>query len=68
VNVSPPKSPPESIGGAVYSYAGQWPWHAALFHEDIGYICGATLISNMHLLTGEIAMNTQSEFFTFFLS
>jgi hypothetical protein len=33
---------------------GQWPWHAALFHAQgpqLMYTCGATLISETHILT-----------------
>ncbi|XP_017770062.1 PREDICTED: serine protease gd-like isoform X5 [Nicrophorus vespilloides] len=33
---------------------GEFPWHAALYHErgaDLQYICGASLISRNHLIT-----------------
>ncbi|XP_063924172.1 serine proteinase stubble-like isoform X3 [Zophobas morio] len=33
---------------------GQWPWHAALYHTQgaqLTYTCGATLISENHILT-----------------
>ncbi|CAH1118379.1 unnamed protein product [Phaedon cochleariae] len=33
---------------------GQWPWHAALYHSkgiQLIYICGATLISERHVVT-----------------
>lgn len=33
---------------------GEYPWHAALYHArgiDLTYICGATLISRIHLIT-----------------
>ncbi|XP_056640183.1 serine protease gd-like isoform X1 [Diorhabda sublineata] len=33
---------------------GEYPWHAALYHArgiDLSYICGATLISRLHLIT-----------------
>lgn len=35
-------------------YAGQWPWHAALYHHkgyEIKYACGATLITEQHVVT-----------------
>jgi hypothetical protein len=38
---------------AVDSYRGQWPWYVPLFDEYHGFVCGATLISDRHLLTGE---------------
>lgn len=33
---------------------GEYPWHAALYHVkeiDLAYICGASLISNYHVIT-----------------
>jgi secreted trypsin-like serine protease len=38
---------------ALDSYRGQWPWYVPLFHQNKGFFCGATLISDRHLLTGE---------------
>lgn len=37
-----------------FVFLGQWPWHAALFHAQgpqLMYTCGATLISETHILT-----------------
>lgn len=30
---------------------GDWPWHAAVFKKDVGYICGGTIISENFILT-----------------
>lgn len=45
-------------GGAKFS-RGRFPWMVALFYDDDDvdepkYICGGTLISLKHILTGEI--------------
>lgn len=44
--------------GGKESYAGQWPWLAALFKNNtpgqpFEYFCGASLINKRTLLTGE---------------
>lgn len=48
------------IGADEYSLPGQWPWLASVFSVNLGdenrrenFVCGATLISNSHVLTGE---------------
>jgi hypothetical protein len=43
-----------SVGmGATYVYPGEWPWLAQIFNNGF-YQCGASIISNVHLLTGEL--------------
>lgn len=39
---------------------GDWPWQVAIFRKDlvdgslsIKFICGGTLISRMHIITGQ---------------
>lgn len=42
------------IIGADNPYYGQWPWVATLFLKELEkFFCGATLISEKHLLTGK---------------
>lgn len=42
------------IIGGVDSPRGKWPWLVALFYiEENKFFCGATLISDRHILTGE---------------
>jgi hypothetical protein len=43
---------------AVSSYPGQWPWLVPLFFTNESsyeqFLCGSSLISHKHLLTGEL--------------
>ena len=42
------------VFGGTASYAGKWPWFASLhLKKDEKYYCGATVINEKHLLTGE---------------
>ena len=46
-----------TIYGGDYAEPGQWPWFARLFRETmqapfLKFFCGASLISEQHLLTG----------------
>ena len=46
--------PSRLIIGGNTSYAGQWPWFASLHRKsDNQFYCGASLINERHLLTGE---------------
>ena len=39
------------IVGGVPAEEGDWPWMAALFTSKTRHLCGATLISDRHILT-----------------
>lgn len=48
----------EIIGGRS-SDVSQWPWSASLFKENENskkFFCGATLITDQHLLTGLLSL------------
>ena len=38
--------------GAVDSYPGEWPWLVPVYWNNT-YVCGSSLISDQHLLSGE---------------
>lgn len=41
------------------SVRGQWPWLAPFFEikeSSENFICGSTLISNLHVVTGDLIM------------
>jgi secreted trypsin-like serine protease len=45
----------ELIFGGDYAKKGQWPWLCTLHDvESEEFFCGSTLISNRHVLTGEL--------------
>ena len=48
------QSTPLVYGGAP-AYAGKWPWFVSLFLKEADqFYCGSSLISEKHLLTGEL--------------
>jgi secreted trypsin-like serine protease len=40
--------------GSEYANRGQWPWLVPLMTTAEKYFCGSTILSELHLLTGEI--------------
>jgi secreted trypsin-like serine protease len=43
--------------GSEYAVKGEWPWLVPLLRNDNDkYFCGSTIVSEMHLLTGKIAI------------
>jgi secreted trypsin-like serine protease len=41
--------------GSEYAVRGQWPWLVPLLKNDSDkFFCGSTIVSDRHLLTGEI--------------
>lgn len=52
----------ELIYGGEYSKRGQWPWLCTLHDiESDEFFCGSTLISNRHVLTGELSKQTECD-------
>lgn len=42
------------IFNGISAYAGQWPWLASLFVGENKLICGSSIISQWHLLSGKL--------------
>jgi secreted trypsin-like serine protease len=43
--------------GSEYAVRGQWPWLVPLLKNDSDkFFCGSTIVSQMHIITGKIAI------------
>jgi secreted trypsin-like serine protease len=40
--------------GSEYASRGQWPWLVPLLTNSDSYFCGSTIVSEKHLITGEL--------------
>jgi len=47
----PVRSNPLIFGGQDTA-RGQWPWHVALYHHQVVYICGGSFVGTRTIITG----------------